>query len=386
MTIQPCESAINAVAVSPDGVRYAAAVASYNDIPLTTTTAEGDDYNITFPRELSLTRVPDLGLTDVPAGEYYLWVEIDSNLASQPVRAYANAAINVVDGFATALTGSEPLIPLVDGEASVLFPASPDRQIFDLGDLNAGDKVYLSMLSTPGYGQTYTTTTEYSIMLLDDNAEIVSWYEDLYFDPGDFYPARTFYNFVSFDQQSEIILGHDSSHHYVVVDGDVNVHVRIERSLLGAPTPRQQRVYVRFDGEPTPVSVGGEIAVALDPLDASDYKDAWGDSQTETIKSEIMAKLNEIYDSYNIVFTSSDDGPPQAPYATLYAGRRVDRWRDIGSVRLGRSAKPDAERSGDCVRNHHRREGTWRRLAYSTPWHVRYSGGCWQRRRRRPGA
>ena len=339
--VEPCRSTISGVAVSPDGAQFAAAVNARNDIQLDADPAQGNDLNITYPQPLQLSDVLDLDYADVPKGTYYLWAELSTDVTPLPIRDYAAPTINVFDNFGTDFATAPPVIRTSavtsDFEATVLIPFSQDRQIVDLGPLNRGDRVALSLVSTPGYGQYYLPDTEFGLMLLDTNQKITAWYEALY--------ANAFFSllpdleqFVLFTQDTNLLIGHSSAHYYVVADGAGSFNVKIEADA-DTPQSRQQRIYVRFDGGGA-VAAGNQPPRAIPELDASDYNTffaispGWNDDDTTILKNVIMAKIQNIYTKYyvapgsanttsGIKIYSSDAYDPEdipLPYSTVYVG------------------------------------------------------------------
>ncbi|MFQ5805310.1 MAG: PKD domain-containing protein [Phycisphaerae bacterium] len=318
-TVQPCESSISAVEVSPDGTYFLAGVAAGNDIQLDTDPPNGNDLNITYPQGLTLANVLSLNGEDAPTGRYYLWAEIDTDQTEVPVRTYANASINVIDPFTDTISSDTPVVPLVNNQASVVVPFDPDgRHIFDLGPLDRGDRVFLSLLSTPGFGEFFIPTDEFSLMVLDANQKIFAWYQAL--RTLEFFSlAPELEEFVLFTRDTKLVVGHNSLHYYVVADGGVGVNVRVQRGA-GLFEPRQQRVLVNFDGGGA-VTAGGLPPRSIPALDAADFDPSWGDDETTTIKAVIMARLEDIYAAYDIQFFSSDDTvSPALPFQTVYVG------------------------------------------------------------------
>lgn len=327
-TVQPCQSTISSVAVSPNGSRFLAGVAARNDIQLDTDPPNGNDLNITYPQGLTLTNVPSLDREDVPAGRYYLWAEIDTDQSDEPVRTYANngnTVINVVDAF-TETIDTAPVIPLLNNVASVVIPHDADRQIFDLGPLNRGDRLFLSLLTTPGFGEFHIPTDQFSLMVLDANQKLLAWYQALRTgDTSSLLPLLD--EFVLFTPDTRLVVGHNSLHYYVVVDGGVSVSVRVRRNS-GLSGQRQQRVLVRFDGSgTTAVAAGNQPPRTLPALNATDFNQffavspGWGDDETEILKLVIMQTIQNVYAGYNIQFVSSDDGvTPTLPFQTVHVG------------------------------------------------------------------
>lgn len=320
-TVQPCVSPIAAVAVSPDGLQFLAGVAARNDIQLDTDPPNGNDLNITYPQGLSLKNVAELELEAVPAGRYYLWAELDSD-RTEPVRDYAEAGINVVDPFTSTITTDTPIIPLVNDQASVVVPFTdtPERHIFDLGPLDRDDRLFLAQLSTPGFGDFFIPDRQFSVMVLDGEERILAWYEALPVDPNDVVAttALELEEFVLFTPDTKLIVGHNSLHYYVVVDGGFGVSVRIQRET-GLFDPQPQRVYVRFDGTAVneAVAAGNQPPRTIPSLGEIQFTGNW---DLDTLKTVIMTTTRNVYTAFDVQIVSSDTGPPVPPFHTVWIG------------------------------------------------------------------
>ncbi|MBU0616507.1 MAG: PKD domain-containing protein [Planctomycetes bacterium] len=339
--LQPCESTISSVAVSPDGTQFLVGVSARNDIQLDTDPPNGNDLNITYPQALMLTDVLDLGYADVPIGRYYLWAEINTDVSELPVRAYANPEVNIFQEFVEDVAAGPPVIRTTDidthFQASVVMPTAHDRQIFDLGPLNTGDRVSVSLLSVPGFGEYFIPTDEFSVMLLDSGLKILAWYQALR-TTGFFSLQSDLDEFVLFTPDTNLLVGHFSLHYYVVVDGGVSVSVEIEPAF-DTPQSVQQRVYVRFDGGGA-VAAGNQPPRTIPELDASDFNQffaispGWDEFDTAILKNVILTKIRAVYAKYNvdptdanttsgIKFYDSDNYDPDdvpLPYQTIYVG------------------------------------------------------------------
>ena len=339
LEIQPCESTISSVAVSPDGSFFAAGIYAQNSIQLDTDPPNGNDLNITVPQGLLLENVASIDNADVPAGTYYLWAEIVTDKTDLPVRNYSPATVTITDTFPSNFNTQPPLIRTSDideaFEANILVNPDQARQIFDLGPLNAGDRVSLSLMHIPGYGVYYTPDQEYSIMMLDSTQKIFAWYSTLALDAT----SAALSEFLLFTQDTRLVVGHFSTHYYVVVDGGVGVKVEITPEFEVPPLPTQQRVYVRFDGG-AGIAVGNQPPKPIPELDASDFNDLafpsvnWGPAETQVMKDATMAKLRAIYARYNVdpadanfddgikIYSSDDYAATDipTPFITIYVG------------------------------------------------------------------
>lgn len=323
-TIKPCTSPVVSVQVSPDGQLVLAGIASRNEVQLDTFpgfAANGNDLNLSYPVPLGLQSVPAFGgRLDVPAGNYFTWMQVRTD-RPDPIRPgknvtarrYADCIVQVANDFTSDVQPATPILTLFDDRASIVVPPLPTpldcsgagtncRQVMDLGPLNRGDRLFLSLLSTPGFGDYYQTNDAFSVMLLDADQRIAAWYQnDIFFSPD-----------------SKLVIGHNSARYYLVVDGGLSVNLRVLRNS-GQFETRQQRVLVNFAGTDRAISVGGQRPQFVPPLDASVFNQFfavspnWGAFETQLLKDAIMATLRSRFTGYNVAFFSSDDGPTPAP-------------------------------------------------------------------------
>lgn len=322
----PCTSTVSSVAFSPDGNNVLLGVAARNSVQLDTDPPTGNDMNLTVPAALDLSV---LTAEDYP-GTYFLWAELDTD-RTEPVRTYRRLGngnpqrINVVNPFTATVTANTPRVPLIDDRAAVVVAATTSRQIFDLGALRRGDRVHLSLLTTPGYGETYSADV-YSVLMVDYDTELFTWYQN---------------GLLLFDRDAKLIIGHDSPNYYVVVDGcrpptcsgvtyGQSLSIRLEREV--GLVPRPQRVYLNYDGA-TNLVIADNDPVDLPVFDANDINGAWGASETITIKAAIRARLAAIFGAYAITVTDSDTPgvPPTPPYQIIYFGGSVSAGHGIAA-------------------------------------------------------
>lgn len=298
-SVKPCNSTISSVAFSPDGTTLLTGVAARNDIQLDTNPPSGNDLNLTVPTALNLA--------SVAAGQYALWVEVNTDRTT-PSRTYATASVNVVAPYTSGIDNFTPRIPLVDDAASVLVNSTANRQIFDLGPLRAGDRIFLNLLTLPGYAKRFRDD-RFSVLLLDAEQKMLAWYQD---------------GAVLFSADTKLVVGHDSASYFVVIDSGDSVSFSIARGagLLGDGTiaKRQQRVFLDFDGVAN-LTVGTVGPVDLPAFNAAALNPNFGDAETAIIKTAIKAQIEAIYGAFDVVVTTSDEGaPPEPPYQTVYFG------------------------------------------------------------------
>lgn len=317
-TMASCVSEVAGIAVSPDGTQISAGIAAENSIQLEVRDLpNGQDLKITVPQPLDLTDVP-------VDGQYFLWAEIDTD-RTQPVRTYSQALINIVQPYTSIIEDETPQVVYDDNNRAVVIAVgSTNRQIIGLGPLNEGDRLHLSLLSTPGYGEFYETTDPFSVLILDDSTEPA--------DPSTLRPEMFAWyqlDFVGLNQDAKLIIGHDANY-YLVIDGEPtsatfakSISIRKETNV--GRTPRRQTVYVNFAGSDA-IAIGGGFPFAIPVFSAANVKTGWGSGETTTLKTKIMETLNALYvnavgDPFDIEFISSDDAPPPPPpVLTLFFG------------------------------------------------------------------
>jgi len=309
--LQPCSSAVRAAAYSPDGQMLLAGIAARNSILLDADFGDGvsiADLDLRTPVPLDLK---DPNVTAVEGGSrYYLWAEVRTDRTA-PVRRYASAVVHVVPDYASSLATAPPIVPLVanargEEEAVIVtapLPPAQSRQIIDLGALETGDRVYLSLVPVPGFMDTYTNPG-YSLMMLDVQEQIFVWYGTgrLLFTP-----------------ESKLVVGHPSGSYYLVMEGldtqlAPSVRVRVKRGAFEDSQPRQQTIYLNFAG-----TQGQEITVAGSPkiqLGAFRVNPLTDSALQATIVSRVESRLAPY--GFVVLSSSRGDAEPSGPHNTVY--------------------------------------------------------------------
>jgi WD40 repeat protein len=320
-TLKPCVSPISAVAYAPDGSTLLAAVGAFNDLQLDSSPAQGNDLNLAVPTALQIP-------ADIQTGEegriYYLWSEVDTDRSS-PVRVYATPTIRVIPPFVNTL--DDPALPTIPFQAivrdlnaqdaaAVIMPATTTRQVFSLGSLSLGDRLFISLLSLPGYGEVYTERglnptagtssggqPGFSLLMLDGVQSLYAWYDS---------------SLVLFSRNSKLIVGHDSPQYYLVLDG-INgqsvpsVSIRVQREFSDNSEPRTQYVYLNFDG-------GQGIAVANSaPFDIAAFTiPNRSPTSVATVRSAILARVTDLFGHYGFEVSDAPPASGAQPRLTIY--------------------------------------------------------------------
>lgn len=95
------------------------------------------------------------------------------------------------------------------------------------------------------------------------------------------------------------------------------------RGGASVPAPHPQVVWLNFGGA-SDVSVHRRNGLSFPAFDAEQAGTAYEGATTE-MKAAIVAAMREDYVDYNLVICTSDDPPPEGPYATLHFGDYDDR-------------------------------------------------------------
>lgn len=316
---QPCTSAVVALERSPDGTDVLAAIGSRNDIQLDSDPANGGDLNFTFPQPLQLSNVAALNGQNVPPGQYFLWVEVASE-DSVRVRTYATAQVNVIADFTSTVSDAviPPVVPLLDNRADIVGNPEAPRQVVNLGPMSAGDRIFLQLLSLPGYEQTLLATQDFSVTLLDSNLNIFTWLQ------SNLVVGRVP---ILLAPSASFVIGQSTPNFYAVVDGGQSVRVVLQRAT-GLTSARPQRVYVNFDGA-TALAVSNLPAQNIPRLNANTFNQffnvspGWTDpNETNQLTAEIMSSVRELFDGFDIEFIGSNevDALPAIPFKTIHVG------------------------------------------------------------------
>lgn len=303
-TLEPCRSPVVAVGYSPDGAGMLAAVAARNEIQLDTNPASGNDLNLTLPTALRLAT--DTYEVPVATGGtlYNLWIEIQTD-RTKPVRAYAPARVNVLPAFTTTIGPDTPVIPLRSNAANVVVPETTSRQIFDLGAVDVGDRIYLSVLTVPGYGKAYQHS-DFSVLLLDANQNLFAWYES---------------DTVLFSPATKLLVGHSSPNMYVVLDahGDnlvPGVNVSIARQFADDSGPRRQHVRLYFNTTTVQnLTIGGSAKFVLPPFDTEVTAAGFDPA---IVRTAAQARVAALFNAYDVVVSTNPPTTAGTPYITIY--------------------------------------------------------------------
>ncbi|MCK4342634.1 MAG: PKD domain-containing protein [Phycisphaerae bacterium] len=260
-----------------------------------------NDLNLTVPTALDLP-------ADIATGTYGLWVELATDRTT-PTRIYAEADIHVVSAFTTEIGGTTapPLLPVLNYTNpawAVVMPPTSGTQIFELGRLNSGDRLFLSLLTTPGYSATYTQEG-YSLLILDDQLEMYAWYDD---------------SLVLFSPNSKLVIGGNRPRYYMVLNAPApalvpSVSIRVQTDPATIVPSRTQYIYLDF-------TAAGSISVAGSALfDVPDFY-LKGAPNDDLIMDNVRARVESRLGPYNfVVVTSTPNNPvaaPTQPHNTIY--------------------------------------------------------------------
>jgi WD40 repeat protein/chitodextrinase len=323
LMVNPCpaggdlsRTAIAGLDFDPTGERLVAAVAADSSIQLDLGTPAGADLPLNLPQPLIVDTVPN--------GIYNLWVEIASP-ASDTVRTYAGPDIQITDPLPTSVAGAPPIVSLSGDEIGIVV-APPDRftvrrQIVDLGPLEAGDRIDLNFMATPGYVEYFSEPSVetfsnigsesdgfWSVQLLDGAESLISWFQS---------------GVTNFGPSAIIALDQDSNHHYLITDTHTSMLVRIQRGVGQFPTP--QTVYLDFAGSAGRfLKFGGSDPLQVPEFNATLFgPGGYTDADTAVIQNVIKTRLEAMLAPFDVtVVSSADTGnvPPNPPFHRIYFG------------------------------------------------------------------
>lgn len=302
-TDQPCVSPVRGISFSPDGTRYAAAIAAKNATQLDVNPPEGNDINLTVPRALQFG--------DVATGQaYYLWAQLDTD-RTDPVRVYAQQEYFLIDGYTSDIDGDTPAIPLMDDAAAVVVAPDAARQVFDLGRVEAGDRMYLTILTQPGFAER-TSLENYNLILLDENEELIAEFKRQIDNTGtaadESLPETIF---PATPTEGQFVLNRTTDHLYVVTDTGTSINVRFQRG--GQPFEREQRVLLNFPLAPLPsIAVGGLLPQNLNAFNDLDV----------ALRNQVVSTVQSLFDAAgaNVVVGSTDSNNIAPPFIEVYFG------------------------------------------------------------------
>ncbi len=339
-TLTPCVSPIVSVSLQADTRTLALGVAARNAHFLDTNALDN-----TVVSDLNIAVPTGLDARGLAAGDYFIFGQIGTNQTT-PVRTYSQAKIKLVDDFAENLdTQTPPTIPTDVDVLDVVVDETAGRQIFDLGRLERGDRIFVKFLNMPGFDETTTVSQDYDVTIVDAARSVFAAYtqraglaNDLFFGPR--YLVNPIRNFFTAD--ARLVMGHTSNDYFVIVDGalpgagrDVSpqnrghsVHIEIERGFGFSATQKAQRFLVDFRGAAN-ISAGIHPPITVPTFAANQFNSAWNSTDTLTLKNGILNQLASIYSGFNITFVSSDDvsfdsqGNPidlETPFQRIYVG------------------------------------------------------------------
>jgi WD40 repeat protein len=316
--LEQCASPLPAAIFSADDSAAFCAVAARGDVVLDPDATDGVlqvDLNLSLPTALDVRNVP-------PGEDYRFWVEIWTD-RTEPERVYSPVPIDVVADYTFTITPDTPLVPLDTADSgleqtNIIARQVNGRQVVDLGPLATGDRLKLRLLALPGYFETFQLDG-FSVTLLDANEELYAAFQD---------------ESILFTSETDLVIGHDSDHYYVVLDSVDNelipsVQIEIERDVFSDSQPLARTVYLDYNGTGSEfIALAGSDAFRIPALEIGGF-------DTATLRNETTNRLNTLFAAYDITFATGDT-PPAQPYTTI--------WFDPSDAML--LAIPDANNDG----------------------------------------
>lgn len=171
-------------------------------------------------------------------------------------------------------------------------------EVFELGSALAGDVWELSQASQ---------NSRYTVVLLDDEFNMIR---------RALLQSGTSFEHVMRQDSSMVYAGVTSA--YGTAGGDYRILAQVV-STGGVPSAEQQLVYLNYEAV-SGLDVNYRQDLSHPDFDASMLGSAYT-GQTDVIKGIILDQMLRDYSFYNVVITTSDEGPPPAePHSTVHFG------------------------------------------------------------------
>lgn len=283
-----------------------------NDIRLGARAPSGtlvfDDIDLTVPTAL------DLAASTVPEGEYRLWAELRTDRTT-PQRAYADPVVYVVPQYPNVITGaSPPVLPTLsttDPQWNVVVPDGSNRIVFDIGPVELGDRLNISLLTTPGYGAAYDREGTFTILLLDNQQRMFAYFDD----------ERSL-----FTADMRLVFPRPMPSFYVVLDADSSsktpsVQVQLENAGETIFSRGEQVVYLDFDGTSNDlITVAGSEEFLVPVFNPDDPNTPGSQFDADIVAIAVKQRLETLFAAYDFTFLSSKDGDavPATPHTHVY--------------------------------------------------------------------
>lgn len=182
---------------------------------------------------------------------------------------------------------------------------SADIDVFDLGTLATGDRLFVDVQRTGGN--------------LDPTAAIFDSREHLIIFNDDREPDGS-----NLNPRIDIVIPGDTGKYFLAIiaypgrvsTGEYEVSVRVQRGA-GSSAPQQQTLFLDWrGGEVTIPNVG---AYTLSPFSAADV--GLSANETAAFKDRVQQLVQSSYDDYDLqVLNSDDDAKPAGAHSTMYFG------------------------------------------------------------------
>lgn len=183
--------------------------------------------------------------------------------------------------------------------------SSADIDVFDLGTLAAGDRLYADIQRTSG-------NLDPTAAVFDSREHLIVFNDDREPDGSNLNP------------QIDIVIPGPTDTYFLaiiaypghVTTGEYEVTVRVQRGL-GVPNPQEQIVFLDWRGGDVVIDNIG--AYTLPAFSATDVGLSADD--TAAFKDRVQALVQERYDGFDILVLNSDDhAEPAGAHSTVYFG------------------------------------------------------------------
>jgi len=194
----------------------------------------------------------------------------------------------------------------IEFDASIDTPA--DADIFDLGELAPGDRLYVDVQTTGG-------DLDPLAAVFDERQYLLAFNDDRLPDASDLNPLI---DVIAHGPRGSYFLG-VAAYPGSSSSGSYRVLVRVTRGV-GLLDPEPQIVYLDWRGGQN-IRLENVGTFDIDPFDAADLGFP---GRTAELKDLIQAEIADRYDGYNLILLNSDDDPvPRERHSTVYFGGRA---------------------------------------------------------------
>jgi hypothetical protein len=191
-------------------------------------------------------------------------------------------------------------------EFTASIHSSKDADLYDLGELAPGDRLFIDVRTTSG-------NLDPLAAVFDEREYLLAFNDDRTPDASNLNPLI------------DVIIPGSAGHYYLGVapyygsgtTGEYSVLIRVTRGV-GILDPEPQTVYLNWAGGRN-IRIENVGTYNIDPFDAADLGPYEG--RTEEMKDAIQNVVADRFEGFNLILLNSDDhAVPADPHSTVYFG------------------------------------------------------------------